>query len=168
MADKGYRPGDNWIIDDLSGLQIRMSESVKTWDGYRTSKEWWYPRHPQLDIRAIPEQSMKVIDGRPEAPWTFFSSQYDSGPVFIEAPNGSIWKVVITGGVLSTARSYDDFPVSPALVYLGDFYFTVSNAGTITMEASGQTGPEGRYVPGTDSLYVLEVDSVGTITVLTP
>lgn len=58
-----FRLGDNYYICDICGLKGWMSESLKTWDGLRVHKRCWYPRHPQLDLRAIPDRP-GVKDGR--------------------------------------------------------------------------------------------------------
>lgn len=58
-----YVPGDNWIICDISGRKVLMSQSKKTWDGLRVHPDYWYPRHPQLDVKAVPDDQ-KVVDGR--------------------------------------------------------------------------------------------------------
>jgi hypothetical protein len=58
-----YKPGDNWIICDLSGRKVLMSKSRKTWDGLRVHPDYWYPRHPQLDVRGRTDKQ-NVVDGR--------------------------------------------------------------------------------------------------------
>lgn len=65
-----YRPGDNWIICDISGRRCLMSQSKKTWDGLRVHPDYWYPRHPQLDVKGRPDRP-GVVDGRPEGPERF-------------------------------------------------------------------------------------------------
>jgi hypothetical protein len=60
----GSIPGDVWVICDLSGKKVRMSETKKTWDGLRVYAPLWYPRHPLLDVRGIPDK-MAVSDPRP-------------------------------------------------------------------------------------------------------
>ena len=59
-----YTPGDNWCICDISGKKVLQSQTRKTWDGYRVHPDFWYPKHPQLSLRGIPERST-VRDGRP-------------------------------------------------------------------------------------------------------
>src|SRR5512135_3122922 len=101
----GYRPGDNLCICDISGITMYQSESVKTWDGLRVHPDYWYPRHPQLDVRGVPETSMRVIDGRPEQPWKFAYTDYGSAPLILASPNNTIYKVVINNmGVVSTVE----------------------------------------------------------------
>ena len=58
-----YKPGDNWIICDISGRKVLMSKSKKTWDGLRVHPDYWYPRHPQLDVKSRLD-SQVVVDGR--------------------------------------------------------------------------------------------------------
>lgn len=139
MSKQGYKPGDNWIIDDISGLQIRMSESVKTWDGYRTARDWWYPRQPQLDVRGIPETSMRVIDGRPEQPAKFVYSDYNSTPMILESANGTIFKVIVNNaGVLSTV--VQPWQPTPPAAVIGGYTIEVSNAGALSTEGADETG----------------------------
>ncbi len=68
-----YKPGDNWIICDISGRRCLMSRSKKTWDGLRVHPDYWYPRHPQLDVKGRPDRP-GVVDGRPEGPDRFILS----------------------------------------------------------------------------------------------
>lgn len=59
-----FEPVNPWVICDLSGKKVRMSETRKTWDGLRVWAPFWYPKHPQLSLRAIPDR-MAVKDARP-------------------------------------------------------------------------------------------------------
>lgn len=85
MAGEGWIPGDPWCICDLCGFRYRMSQTLKTWDGYRVCQKDWYPRHPQLDVRGV-KDVQAVIDGRSEPP-----------DVFI---NGNVWDAA-TGTIVA-------------------------------------------------------------------
>lgn len=61
-----YRPGDHWIISDISGQKIRKSESVKDWRGLIMERENWSPKHPQLTIRPRQEK-IAVQEARTQA-----------------------------------------------------------------------------------------------------
>lgn len=89
MSKPGYIPGDPWVICDVSGKQIRMSQSRKTWDGLRVAPEYWDPKHPQLSIRAVPDH-MEVYDARPRGVSTFLPS-YGFGQFTLISPNGTDW-----------------------------------------------------------------------------
>lgn len=65
-----YKPGDYWVIDDISGFKIRASESVKQWNGLRVHRDWAEQRNPQDFVRAVIDQQ-RVPDPRPEAPDRF-------------------------------------------------------------------------------------------------
>ncbi len=68
--------GDPWVICDLSGMKVRMSQTRKTWDGLRVYSPFWYPRHPQLDLRTIPDNPA-VQDARS-----------DPTPIFVDSSGG--------------------------------------------------------------------------------
>jgi hypothetical protein len=50
MADT-YRPGDNYVICQISGFKVRASETRRRWDGLIVAKRFWEPRHPQDFVR---------------------------------------------------------------------------------------------------------------------
>ena len=50
-----YRPGEYWIIDDVTGLKVRSSKTREQWDGSIVDKRYFDERHPQDLIRAIPD-----------------------------------------------------------------------------------------------------------------
>lgn len=60
-----YIPGDPWVICDRTGFKVRRSQTKVTWDGLRVWKKYWWPRHPQDFVRALPERQT-VRDARPE------------------------------------------------------------------------------------------------------
>lgn len=70
MANTGYRHGDPWVIDDVSGLKVRKSDTVKQWDGNIVDRRRADPRHPQDFVRARKED-IAVPDARPRPPEAF-------------------------------------------------------------------------------------------------
>jgi hypothetical protein len=134
-----YVPGDNWCICDLSGIQVLQSQTVKTWDGLRVKKEYWYPRHPQLDVRGIPDH-MEVVDGRPEQPATYTDSVYGTGDIVLASPSGLLFQVVVSNaGTVSTVSAVWQFGVPT--VTLDSYTLTVTDGGVLTPVASSLTGP---------------------------
>ena len=122
-------PGDNWIICDLSGKKVLMSQSRKTWDGLRVHPAFWYPRHPQLDLRAIPDH-MAVIDGRSRQVDIFAIVPYGIGSFCLVSPDGTdyvVWvdddgAVVVTEGLWGTPRP---------IFHIGQYDITVDNDGAL-------------------------------------
>lgn len=163
-----YRPGDNWVICDFTGQKVLMSETVKTWDGYRVKRDWFYPRHPQLDVKGIPELSMRVIDGRPEQEWQFAYPSYGSGPLVAASPNGTIYQITVSNaGAVGTIQQPFQPYANPAIV--NGFQLEVSNTGVITTEAvEGDQGPPAWVIVSPNgTVWELKVPSgVPTATVL--
>ena len=60
-----YVKGDYWLICDRCGFQYRKSEMRETWDHLWVCPEDWEPRHPQLDVKAIPDDQ-RVPVARPD------------------------------------------------------------------------------------------------------
>ena len=52
-----YRKGDANAISDIDGQKYKLSEMRMTWDGLMVHKSEWYPKNPQLTIRAHREKS---------------------------------------------------------------------------------------------------------------
>lgn len=57
-----YNPGDNWVLDDLSGFKIRRSKA-RTIPGGQTggavvAPKRWEPQQPQDFVRGIPDQQV--------------------------------------------------------------------------------------------------------------
>ena len=51
-----FVPGDWNVIDDMTGMKVKASQTVKQWDGFRTTKP--RPRHPQDFLRSVPEKTI--------------------------------------------------------------------------------------------------------------
>ena len=66
MANEYYKPGDNWVIDDITGFKVRASETVKQWNGLRVHRDWAEMRNPQDFVRGVADLQ-RVPDPRPEA-----------------------------------------------------------------------------------------------------
>ena len=114
MSGPSYIPGDPWVICDLSGKQIRMSRSVKTWDGLRVDPDYWYPKHPQLFVKGVPDH-MEVQDARPRPAEIFIYPITGTGPWTLGSSDGSIWTVVVSnaGGLVASKIAYQ--PTTPSL-----------------------------------------------------
>ena len=59
-----YIKGDHWMVCDICGFNYRRSEMRETWDHIWACPEDWDPRHPQLDVRAVPDRQ-RVDVSRP-------------------------------------------------------------------------------------------------------
>ena len=53
----GYRPGNHWVIDEISGFAIRNSDSMVNWKGQVVSKESFEFRHPQDFVRGVKDDT---------------------------------------------------------------------------------------------------------------
>lgn len=58
------KPGDHWVIDDITGQKVPASETRRMWNGAVVSRENFEPRHPQDFVKARPER-YRVKDPRP-------------------------------------------------------------------------------------------------------
>lgn len=134
-----YVKGDNWVICDLSGMKVLMSQTKKTWDGLRVHKDWWERKHPQLSIRAIPDRQA-VYDGRPRPADVFASSPYGVGSWTLQSPNTTIYSITISdaGSFVIEEAAYQPY-VSP--VYLDSHTIQIDNSKNLTATAANQTGP---------------------------
>lgn len=64
----GYVPGDPYTICDFSGWKVRMSETVRTWNGLRVARRFVgeeTQRHPQDLVRGRADRQI-VEDARSE------------------------------------------------------------------------------------------------------
>jgi hypothetical protein len=160
-----YVPGNNWCICDLSGKKVLMSQTRKTWDNLRVYAPLWYPKHPQLFVRGIPER-MAVRDARPRPADVFVQLQYGYGAFCLTSPDGTYW----------TFWMDDDRALIPANVLYGnpvpyiDIYawrFTVDNDGALHLtQLSGIAIPQPwRMVSPGDVAYNLTVEPDGAVIV---
>ena len=132
-----YTPGDNWIICDLTSKKVLMSQSMKTWDGLRVAKEVWYPKHPQLSLKAIPDR-MAVIDGRGRPADIYTVPQFGYGSFCLVSNGGIYWTFTVEddGALVSFNIEYGN-PVR--YLNIGGYHLYVDNDGALHPEASGVT-----------------------------
>jgi hypothetical protein len=91
-----FRPGDHWVIDDVTGLKVRASETRKQWDGLRVHRNQYESRHPQDFVRGRRDK-MSVTDPRPRPIDTYI------GPLTTElAANAVAGQTALE--ILSTGR----------------------------------------------------------------
>lgn len=167
MSKPGYIPGDPWVICDLSGKQIRMSQSRKTWDGLRVDPEYWYPKHPQLMIRAIPDH-MAVVDGRPRSAAVFVVPSFGYGSFCLISPNGTLFTVGVFDdplggdGVLMVVQTGFGHPVR--YLDVSGWRFTVDNDGALHVNAVAQIGiPTWQMASPQETLYEIVIDIDGAV-----
>lgn len=67
MAFGTFKPGDNWIVDDVTGLRVRSSKARTQWDGTVVDRKYFTPRHPQESVRGRRDDQSVDIN-RPEPP----------------------------------------------------------------------------------------------------
>lgn len=61
-----YKPGDYYVICDMSGEKVYRSECVKQWDGLIVKREYADARHP-LDLQKPPKGERVPKETRPES-----------------------------------------------------------------------------------------------------
>lgn len=63
--DRWYNPGDNYILDDLSGFKIRAGRSRRIpagqTGGLQVAPERWEPQQPQDLVRGVPDDQRPAI-----------------------------------------------------------------------------------------------------------
>jgi hypothetical protein len=137
--ENSYIPGDPWAICDVSGAKVRMSQTKKTWDGLRVWDKYWYPKHPQLSVRGIPD-NMEVLDARPRPTDVFTYPEYGTGTWVLSSLNETIWYVTVSNaGVLVPASA--PWQPTPPPFYLDGYEILVSNVGVLSAAVSTYTGP---------------------------
>lgn len=141
-----------------------QSETVKTWDGLRVKREYWDPRHPQLDVKGVPETSMRVIDGRPEQPWKFAYADYGSGPLILGSPNNTIYKVVVSNTGTPSTQEQPYQPLANSVI-IGGYSLEVSNTGVLSTDGATETGYLGWMIVSPDGqVWVLTLPSGVVVT----
>lgn len=142
-----------------------MSETVKTWDGLRVWKPLWYPKHPQLSLRAIPDR-MAVLDSRPRPADIFNNSgYYGTGNIVLKSPSGIFYGIEIEpdDAVILTVLSWQ---VDPPDIYIGNYKLTVADDGALVLVAAGATitGYSGWYIANqVGAVRVITVDPDGAM-----
>ena len=160
-----YAPGDNWAICDLSGKKVLMSQTRKTWDGLRVYAPLWYPKHPQLSLRSIPEH-MAVRDARSRPADIFSQLPYGYGAFCLTSPNGTYWTFWMDeDGALVGANVLYGNPVQYIDIYA--WRFTVSNDGALHLtQLTGIMTPQPwRMVSPGEVAYQLTVEADGAVIV---
>ncbi len=160
-----YRPGDNYCICDLSGKKVLMSETVKTWDGLRVYRPFWYPKHPQLSLRAIPDR-MAVQDGRSRPLDQTQECGYGWAPIFLQSPNLTVWELTFAddGTIIVGPGQWQ--PYVPDII-INSYILGITDDGTLTVTPStADAGASGYYIKSYPSgnLFILMVETDGTIT----
>lgn len=56
-----------------TGKIVYLSDLQEEWTGLRVCRAAWNPRHPQLDVRALPED-LAVPHASPEPEWKFIDN----------------------------------------------------------------------------------------------
>lgn len=160
-----YIPNDPWAICDLSGKKVLMSQTRKTWDGLRVWAPLYYPKHPQLFVRGIPER-IAVRDGRSRPADIYGQLQYGYGAFCLVSPDGTYWTFWIDNdGVLRSANVLYGNPVHYIDIY--GWRFIVDNAGTLSSTQLLDTMilyPWRMVSPGSIA-YNITVDAVGAVVV---
>jgi hypothetical protein len=125
-----YIPGENWAICDLSGRKVLMSQTRKTWDGLRVWAPLYYPKHPQLSLRGIPERRT-VYDGRPR-PVDIFAApaSYGWGSFCLISPNGTSYVAAIEDDGAMVIRQ-GTWGTPQHVFYIDHYAFTVDNDGAL-------------------------------------
>ena len=59
------RIGDNNLICDRSGDQIKASEAREEWNGLVVRADLWEPRHPQDFLRTYPDDQSVELSRNP-------------------------------------------------------------------------------------------------------
>jgi hypothetical protein len=67
-SSSGYRPGDFYRVDDITGFKVRASATRKQWNGFITADPDL--RNPQDFVRGVAD-NQRVPEPRPEATDTF-------------------------------------------------------------------------------------------------
>lgn len=73
MSRNRYKKGSWNVIDDVTGFKEKAGDLKERWDGIRTTKENWEPRHPQDFIKAV-KDDMSVPYVRPRTPDIFVNN----------------------------------------------------------------------------------------------
>lgn len=65
MIRKSHKLGQNLVVCDVCGVKVLSSEIRQTWDGYLVCKQDYNPKHPQIEIRAVKENSRVLYHRNP-------------------------------------------------------------------------------------------------------
>ncbi len=158
MSRERYIPGDNWIIDDITGQKIRALESRRQWDGTITNERNYSPRHPQDFVRAIPDrQAADLIRSRPadtfQGPLTTETIQAsDPGSILLRVStnagmhSGDSLSIILSNG--------DTFLASIISTYAADYLLTETGDRILLEDGSGYV----LWEDATDNLTAVTID----------
>ena len=60
-ANPGWDSGDNWVVCDICGFDIKASDIKKTWDNLLVCPDDYNPRHEQDFVRARKDKIAATI-----------------------------------------------------------------------------------------------------------
>lgn len=146
-----YRRGDYYVICDICGLQYYRSECKKNWKQQIVCKQCYESKHPQLDVKTVPER-MEVADARPPVPETMMVAA-DVDAICESQSASAAEYLVLDGDIVVNGEAIMDLPRPVSITSVGDdtgITFTVNgiNAkGIITEEVI--TGGSAAIVYGT-------------------
>lgn len=133
MADEHYIAGDWWVIDDVTGLKIRASKSVKQWDGNRVDRSYAEPRHPQDYVRARADRQA-VEFARPRPPDVFIGPLTVTVSARSEAGDDLI-SLSSTQGLEEGDRVW--FPLASGDTFRTTILYIGNNKGALVQENGG-------------------------------
>ncbi len=59
-----FSPWDSNTIDDVSGMKVKLSSTLKRWEGFYT-RDGYHPRQPQ-DFPVVPQKQVVYENARSE------------------------------------------------------------------------------------------------------
>ena len=172
-----YKPGDNWVLDDLSGFKIRRSNS-RTIPGGQTggavvAPRRWEPQQPQDFVRGVvDDQTVPVVRSRQTNRFVVLGTQVAApaarGAVAVTVADPSGWSpgyvlqimldsgVNFVTGLLSIAG--DVFTLASPLPYsVGTLYGDPIENAILALNTTG-TAAFTLDVPGYD---ILDFNTLG-------
>jgi hypothetical protein len=135
-----YSPGEHWVCCDLTGKKVLASQTRRTWDGFRVWEAVYYPKHPQLSLRGIPERS-HVRDARPEPADVYQTARYKFGSFCLVSLGGIDWTFYITddGALIGDAAAWG---TPQPVFYIDSYGLTVTDDGALVVNsADSKKGP---------------------------
>jgi len=154
VADKFYRGGDYYQIDDIRGTKVRASNTRKQWDGMVTHGHSFSPRQPQdLVVGVRDDQSVPIPRPRQANVFSIVGTQ-------VSAPAAA-------GATLITVASTVGFTVGNLVQVMLDsgvpFQFTLTgiSGSTLSWTGRGLPGSVGTLYGDPIENAVISLSSVG-------